>query len=114
VFTRIGQKKFADTIKGLYQNRCCFPGCGVADPRFLVASHIARWSDNEALRGHTGNGLCFCLMHDRAFELGLFTLDGRRNVFLNPRENACKRRRQNPSLKRPDCSVAPEQKSGSR
>ncbi len=24
----------------------------------------------------------------------------------------CKRRRQNPSLKRPECSVAPEQKSG--
>jgi hypothetical protein len=45
------------------------------DPRFLVASHIARWADNESLRGDFGNGLCLCLMHDKAFELGLFTLN---------------------------------------
>jgi hypothetical protein len=31
-----------------------------------------------------------------------------------PNPIVCKRRRQNPSLKRPDCPVAPEQKSGSR
>jgi putative restriction endonuclease len=58
----------------------------VSDPRFLVASHIARWSDNEALRGHLGNGLCFCLLHDRAFEIGIFTLDERFRVFIHPKE----------------------------
>ena len=35
------------------------------------------------------------------------THEGRRIRMLN-----CKRRRQNPSLKRPECPVAPEQKSG--
>ena len=58
----------------------------MTDSRFLVGAHIARWSDNEALRGHMGNGLCLCLRHDKAFELGLFTLDEQCRVFVNPRE----------------------------
>jgi putative restriction endonuclease len=86
VRSRLGQSRFAHEIKKLYRNQCCFPGCGVSDPRFLVASHIARWSDNEKLRGQLGNGLCFCLVHDRAFELGLFTLDEKFRIFANPKE----------------------------
>jgi hypothetical protein len=84
--TRLGQSRFSEEIKKLYCNRCCFPGCKVTDPRFLVGSHIARWCDNVKLRGHLGNGLCFCLIHDKAFEIGLFTLDERSAVFVNPRE----------------------------
>lgn len=84
--SRVGQSRFSSAIKLLYGNQCCFPGCGVSDPRFLIGSHIARWSDNEALRGHMGNGLCLCLQHDKAFELGLFTLDEQYRVFVNPRE----------------------------
>jgi predicted restriction endonuclease len=73
-------------VKDLYGNKCCFPGCSVSDVRFLVGSHIARWSDNEKLRGLMGNGLCLCLMHDKAFEVGLFTLDQFYKVFVNPNE----------------------------
>ena len=90
VRSRLGQAMFAREIKKLYGHRCCFPGCGVSDLRFLVASHIARWSDNELLRGELGNGLCFCLVHDKAFELGLFTLDEHFTVFVNPRERRSK------------------------
>ena len=86
VRTRLGQAKFSDEIKKLYKNRCCFPGCTVSDSRFLIASHIARWSDNEKLRGELGNGLCFCVFHDKAFEIGVFTLDEKFKVFINPKE----------------------------
>jgi hypothetical protein len=86
VRSRIGQARFSSEIKKLYGNRCCFPGCTVSDTRFLVGAHIARWSDNAHLRGHMGNGICLCLIHDRAFETGLFTLDERYKVFVNPRE----------------------------
>ena len=56
--------------------------------RFPIFSgfHIARWADNEKLRGHLGNGLCFCLMHDKAFEEGLFTLDKQFRIFVNSKE----------------------------
>ncbi len=84
--SRLGQARFSAEIKNAYGQRCCFPGCDIDDSRFLVGSHIARWSDNEVLRGNLGNGLCLCLMHDKAFEIGIFTLDEKRRVFLSPRE----------------------------
>jgi putative restriction endonuclease len=83
VRSRIGQSNFARELKRLYGHRCCFPSCSVSDRRFLVASHIARWSDNESLRGHFGNGLCFCLMHDKAFEIGLFTLNEKFEIHIS-------------------------------
>jgi predicted restriction endonuclease len=70
----------------MYGHKCCFPGCDISDDRFLVGSHIARWCDNEQLRGQMSNGLCLCLLHDKAFEIGLFTLDQQFRVFVNPRE----------------------------
>jgi hypothetical protein len=88
IHARIGQTAFAKQIKELYRNTCCFPGCSIADSRFLVASHIARWSDNENLRGNLGNGLCLCVMHDKAFELGIYTLDEELRVYVNPRERS--------------------------
>lgn len=84
--SRVGQAKFASEIKDAYANVCCFPRCSISDSRFLVASHIARWADNEELRGHLGNGLCLCLMHDKAFELGLFTLNLDFEVYVNRKE----------------------------
>lgn len=84
--SRIGQTAFSKAIKKLYGGVCCFPGGTVNDARFLVGAHIARWTDNESLRGNLGNGLCLCLMHDRAFELGIFTLDEQFRVVVNPRE----------------------------
>jgi putative restriction endonuclease len=88
--SRLGQSRFSSEIKRLYGNACCFPGCGVSDDRFLVGSHIARWSDNVDLRGNMGNGLCLCVMHDRAFEIGLFSLDQHHRVFVNPRDRKSK------------------------
>jgi putative restriction endonuclease len=84
--TRLGQARFSFEIKRLYGNKCCFPGCAVSDVRFLTGAHIARWADNELLRGQMGNGLCLCVLHDKAFELGLFTLDEHYRVFVNPKE----------------------------
>ncbi len=42
--------------------------------KFLVEAHIARWTDVESLRGQTSNRLFLCFMHDKAFEIGLFTI----------------------------------------
>jgi len=83
---RVGQAEFSKKVKHLYKNTCCFPSCEINDPRFLIGAHIARWSDNESLRGQLGNGLCLCVFHDKAFELGFFTLDEHYRVYLNPRE----------------------------
>jgi putative restriction endonuclease len=73
--TRIRQEQFSFAVRKNYRNSCCFPDCSVADDRFLVGAHIARWTDVPELRGEVSNGLCLCLMHDRAFEQGFFTVD---------------------------------------
>lgn len=72
---RIGHARFAKNVKDNYNSQCCFPECGISDRDFLIASHIARWADNSEKRGDTSNGLCLCPIHDRAFELGCFSLD---------------------------------------
>lgn len=73
--TRIGQQEFSRAVRDNYAGTCCFPYCKVSDRQFLVGAHIARWSDSPQFRGSVENGLCFCLMHDKAFEIGLYTLD---------------------------------------
>lgn len=73
--SRLGQSNFSEGVKANYSLRCCFPGCTIDDPKFLIDAHIARWADSADFRGRIDNGLCFCLMHDRAFEDGYFTLD---------------------------------------
>lgn len=72
---RLGQQKFSENVKANFGGQCCFPGCPLSDPRFLVGAHIARWTDAAELRGRTDNGLCLCVLHDRAFEIGAFTFD---------------------------------------
>ena len=80
---RLGQRDFSANVRANYDDRCCFPNCGIEDPVFLVGAHIARWADNPELRGQTSNGLCFCLIHDKAFELGLFTLTKDGRIWVN-------------------------------
>ena len=48
---------------------------GLAEPRLLLASHIVPWSKDKANRLNPRNGLCLSAIHDRAFDVGLITLD---------------------------------------
>jgi hypothetical protein len=73
--SRLGQTEFSDRVRKNYGMRCCFPDCDVAERGFLRGAHIARWSDAPDMRGDISNGLCLCLMHDQAFERGMFTID---------------------------------------
>jgi putative restriction endonuclease len=83
---RVGQKEFSDRVRVNYDGHCCFPGCPIAEREFLVGAHIARWADAPHLRGEVSNGLCLCLMHDRAFEGGFFTLSPEFRVVINDRD----------------------------
>lgn len=82
--SRIGQRQFSDQVRSNFGSLCCFPGCNISEKEFLVGAHIARWSDKPELRGQISNGLCLCLMHDKAFELGLFTIDAELRIWVSP------------------------------
>ena len=80
---RVGQAQFSDAVKKNYRFQCCFPGCMVNDSKFLIGSHIARWVDNPDKRGSVSNGLCLCVLHDKAFESGYFSLDDELHIILS-------------------------------
>jgi putative restriction endonuclease len=82
---RIGQHEFSQNVKRNFGHRCCFPVCAVDDVRFLIGAHIARWADHPELRGLTSNGLSLCLYHDKAFEIGAFTIDHMHRIALGPK-----------------------------
>jgi putative restriction endonuclease len=79
---RVGHQEFSENVKLNFNYKCCFPGCNVEGKGFLISGHITRWADNKDLRGDTNNGLCLCLVHDKAFEKGFFTLNHNNKVIL--------------------------------
>ena len=73
VKTRINQCIFRNIILATYNNRCCITG--ISNPELLIASHILPWSKDEKNRMNPMNGLALNALHDKAFEVGLITID---------------------------------------
>lgn len=70
---RIGQSFFRKSVLSSYQNICCMSGISI--PELLVASHIVPWSNSKENRLNPANGLCLSAIHDKAFDLGLITVN---------------------------------------
>lgn len=68
---RKGQNLFREAVLSAYHYQCCITG--VDDQRFLVASHIKPWAEDEDNRLNPRNGLCLSTFYDRAFDIGLIT-----------------------------------------
>lgn len=85
---RRGQNIFRKSVLSSYEHRCCITG--LADTRFLVASHIRPWRSDRHNRLNPHNGLCLSSLYDRAFDLGLisFSEDFRLMVSSSLREQA--------------------------
>ena len=73
VTQRVGQDFFRDALLSAYNHRCCISGLAV-EP-LLVASHIVPWGKDEKNRLNPRNGLLLSVLHDKAFDKGLITLD---------------------------------------
>ncbi len=70
---RVGQRQFRLAVLSAYDFRCCITGVDL--PELLVASHIIPWSHSPSDRLNPSNGLCLSPLYDKAFDLGLFTLN---------------------------------------
>ena len=82
VMVRTMQRFFRKVIMAAYNSTCCISGNPV--PELLVASHILPWSDFPSERLNPRNGLCLTAHFDRAFDLGLITLDEKMRLLLSP------------------------------
>jgi predicted restriction endonuclease len=78
---RIGQQFFRKTVLSAYDGRCCITG--LSHPQLLVASHIIPWKDDESIRLNPRNGLALSMLHDKAFDLGMITIDANMRVVVS-------------------------------
>jgi hypothetical protein len=58
---------------------------GISEDRFLVAGHIVGWAEDRSQRLNLANGICLCVFHDRAFEVGYITLDEQLRLLVSPK-----------------------------
>jgi len=70
---RIGQSFFRRSVLSAYNYKCCITGLAI--PRLLVASHIVPWRIDSTNRLNPRNGLSLSMLHDKAFDLGIITID---------------------------------------
>lgn len=70
---RVGQNFFRKAVLSAYNYRCCITGLSV--PSLLVASHIIPWREGAANRLNPSNGLALSMLHDKAFDIGLITIN---------------------------------------
>ncbi|RCK44174.1 hypothetical protein TH25_19890 [Thalassospira profundimaris] len=81
--TRIGQPFFRTAVLAGYRHRCGV--CALNIPELLVASHIIPWSQMPHLRLRPDNGISLCSIHDKAFDLGFWSLDHQLCIVLSRR-----------------------------
>uniref|UniRef100_UPI004056C3B4 HNH endonuclease n=1 Tax=Candidatus Electronema sp. TaxID=2698783 RepID=UPI004056C3B4 len=70
---RIGQSFFRSALLSAYEQKCCITG--LSDQRLLVASHIVPWRYDRKNRLNPRNGLLLSVLHDKAFDLGIITVN---------------------------------------
>ena len=81
---RVGQSFFRQAVLSAYDNKCCISGLSV--PQLLVASHIVPWSIDRENRLNPRNGLSLSMLHDKAFDSGLITIDRDMTVCVSKRK----------------------------
>lgn len=81
VKVRVNQHFFRQTILSTYNSKCCITSLEI--PNLLNASHIIPWSKDENNRLNPQNGLCLNVLHDRAFDKGLITINSDFKVKLS-------------------------------
>jgi putative restriction endonuclease len=70
---RINQSVLRNFVLNLYNNECAI--CGISKPDLLVCSHIKPWKTDEENRLNPSNTICLCVLHDKLFDKGYFSLD---------------------------------------
>ena len=81
---RLGQNFFRKSVLSAYNEKCCITGLSV--PKLLVASHIVPWSIDISNRLNPRNGLLLSMLHDKAFDLGLITINEDMTVRVSQKE----------------------------
>jgi len=83
VKVRVNQSFFRSMILASYNLSCCITG--ITNTSLLVGSHIVPWAEDKENRLNPRNGLCLNTLHDKAFDLHLFTVTPDLKIVLSKR-----------------------------
>lgn len=78
---RLVQSFFSRSVLASYGFKCSF--CGLELRALLNASHIIPWKVSVELRADPRNGFCLCVLHDRAFDRGLISVDADSRLLIS-------------------------------
>lgn len=77
---RVNQTYFRNSLLENYRGQCCMTGLHI--PTLLIASHIKPWNESDpAEKVAADNGLLLNALHDKAFDIGLITIDDRNGTY---------------------------------
>jgi len=80
---RLVQSFFRRSVLASYGYKCSFCDLGIRE--LLNASHIIPWNASVELRADPSNGFCLCVLHDRAFDRGLMSVDAENRLLVSKR-----------------------------
>jgi hypothetical protein len=70
---RIFQDKLREVVLSNYNSTCAV--CEINKSDLLICSHIKPWSIDKEERLNPKNTICFCVLHDKLFDRGYFSLN---------------------------------------
>lgn len=83
---RINQNVLRDFVLNNYNNQCAI--CKINKPDLLVCSHIKPWKEDIENRLNPSNAICFCVLHDKLFDRGYFSLDRNYNIIFSSKADS--------------------------
>ena len=82
---RAYQNKLREIVLNNYNSTCAI--CEINKPDLLICSHIKPWMADKEERLNPKNAICFCVLHDKMFDKGYFSLDSEYRIIFGPKSD---------------------------
>ncbi|SHJ24731.1 putative restriction endonuclease [Mesonia phycicola] len=82
---RAYQNKLREIVLDNYNSTCAI--CEINKSDLLVCSHIKPWMSDKEERLNPQNAICFCVLHDKMFDKGYFSLDSEYRIVFGPKSD---------------------------
>lgn len=83
---RINQSVLREYVLSLYNNECAL--CNINKSDLLICSHIKPWSIDDENRLNPSNAICFCVLHDKLFDKGYFSIDNNYRIIFGAKADS--------------------------
>jgi putative restriction endonuclease len=104
---RVYQNKLREIVLSNYNSTCAI--CEIDKKDLLICSHIKPWFSDKEERLNPKNTICFCVLHDKMFDRGYFSIDSDYKIIYGQKaDNQIKDLLKNRSFKPPNVNPPDE------